>query len=137
VYQSDSFVCIQFDDFDLPDAGVRCDCGARAREWISPMNLDFDTLDDAAQISNAYDATVQVFINTPSDSGSFWHVTFGLATSFLPDLYPLVASLMFAGYEVSKLASGESAQRVAGSLMEWGFGMAAGTLAYRSGWVKR
>jgi hypothetical protein len=101
------------------------------------MNLDFDTLDDAAQISNAYDATVQVFINTPSDSGSFWHVTFGLATSFLPDLYPLVASLMFAGYEVSKLASGESAQRVAGSLMEWGFGMAAGTLAYRSGWVKR
>lgn len=42
-----------------------------------------------------------------------------------------------AGYEVSKLASGESAQRVAGSLVEWGIGMAAGTLAYRKGWVKR
>ena len=101
------------------------------------MNLDLDTLDDAAQMPNAYDATLQIFINTPTDTGSFWHVTFGLATSFFPDLYSLAASLCFAGYEVSKLASGESAQRVAGSLVEWGIGMAAGTLAYRKGWVKR
>jgi hypothetical protein len=101
------------------------------------MNLNLDTLDDAGQMPNAYDATVQVFINTPTDSGSFWHVTFGIASSFFPDLYPLVASLVFAGYEVSKLASGESAQRVAGSMMEFGFGMALGTFAYREGMVRR
>ena len=80
---------------------------------------------------------IQVFINTPTDSGSFWHVLFGIASSFMPDQYPLVTSIMFAGYEVSKLASGESAQRVAGSLMEFGFGVGMGIFAYREGMVKR
>ena len=55
----------------------------------------------------------------------------------MPDQYPLVTSIMFAGYEVSKLASGESAQRVAGSLMEFGFGVGMGIFAYREGMVKR
>ncbi len=101
------------------------------------MDINLDTLDDAAQMPNAYDATIQVFINTPTDSGSFWHVLFGIASSFMPDQYPLVTSIMFAGYEVSKLASGESAQRVAGSLMEFGFGVGMGIFAYREGMVKR
>lgn len=92
---------------------------------------------NAGQMPGSYDATVDVFINTPTDSGSFWHVAFGIATSFFPDWYPLVSSLIFSGYEVSKLASGESAQRVAGSLMEFGVGMALGSFAYREGWVKR
>src|ERR1700722_693613 len=117
-----------------------CTCGPRVGFQLQRpviMTIDFSPLDNAAGMASAYDATVDVFINTPTDSGSFFHVTFGLATSFLPDLYPLVMSLMFAGYEVSKLAAGESAERVAGSLMEWGFGMACGTMAYRKGWVKR
>jgi hypothetical protein len=99
--------------------------------------INLDALDDLGGMPGAYDATVQVFIATPTDEGSAWHMIFGFATSFFPDLYPLVAAIAFAGYEVSKLAAGESAQRVAGSLMEFGFGMMAGTLSYRRGWVSR
>lgn len=100
------------------------------------MVFDLDTLDDAAGMSTAYPAIVQAFINTTTDTGSFWHVVLGTLSAFMPGAYPLATALMFSGYEVSKLAAGESAERVAGSMMEWGFGLLAGTFAQRAGWVK-
>lgn len=83
------------------------------------MTVDLIALDNVAGIKNATDPTIQIF----TDAGSFWHILLGATVEPLADDFPLTLAMMFSGYEVSKLAGGESASRIAGTYIEFGLGM--------------
>lgn len=93
------------------------------------MAVNLSAFDEAVGIQQAYAPVVDVF----SDSGSFWHVAIGASVGMLPELFPGVAAVLFSGYEVSKLAAGESASRVAGAILEFGLGLLLAALYGRYG----
>lgn len=77
-----------------------------------------------------YPASIIVF----TDSGSAWHVIIGAVAGLAPSPWNLSAAAMFAGYEVSKLGSGESAERTGGKFVEFGIGLVlAGLLRWAGG----
>lgn len=77
-----------------------------------------------------YPARIVVF----SDSGSAWHVLIGAVAGFAPSPWNLSAAVMFTGYEVSKLGSGETPERTGGKFVEFGIGLVlAGLLRWAGG----
>jgi hypothetical protein len=90
--------------------------------------IDLSAFDQMAGLQRANVPILDVF----SDAGSFWHVLLGGLVGLIPGgLYEGAAGLAFSGYEVSKLAAGESAQRVAGSLVEFSIGLLLAALIRR------
>ena len=64
-------------------------------------------------------ATLTLF----TDQGSVWHVIFGAVAGAMPPPFNIGAAALFTGYELSKLGSGETAQRTGGKFVEFGLGL--------------
>ncbi len=78
-----------------------------------------------------YPACLSVF----TDAGSFWHVLFGMLAGAVPEPWNLGTAAMFAGYELSKGASGESVERTSGKFIEFGIGlMLTGLIQFAGGY---
>jgi len=82
------------------------------------ITVDLGIFDYAAGIQTPYDSTVDVF----TDIGSLFHVALGAGAAFVGGPVALGFTSAFAGYEAAKLTSGESPQRIAGVLIEFGIG---------------
>jgi len=84
------------------------------------------TIDE--QVPGWTPATIDVF----SDWGSVFHVLVGAATTYVPPEFRNGLLALFAGYEASKSANGESWERIAGVWVEVGIGI-LGALALKAG----
>ena len=91
--------------------------------------IDLSAFDQLAGIERAYTPTVDVL----TDAGSFWHVLLGIGAGVLPVGIGGASAVAFSGYELSKIAAGESAARVAGSLLEFATGLLLAALWGRYG----
>ena len=68
-----------------------------------------------------------------TDSGSAWHVAMGILAGIVPEPWNLATVAMFSGYEVSKLGTGESAERTGGKFIEFGIGLLLAALIRLAG----
>jgi len=89
--------------------------------------IDLGGFDQMIGVQNAYDSTVDVF----SDRGTFFHLAIGGLAGCLGNGWAVAVSSGFAGYELAKLNSGESALRIAGTLIEFGLGALLAALYVR------
>lgn len=64
-------------------------------------------------------ATLALF----TDQGSLWHVLMGAVAGALPSPWNMAGATVFTGYELSKLGSGETAERTGGKFVEFGIGL--------------
>jgi hypothetical protein len=71
------------------------------------------------QAGGPHPASVVLF----TDQGSLWHVLVGALAGAMPSPWNLGAAALFTGYEVSKLGSGETAERTGGKFVEFGLGL--------------
>jgi hypothetical protein len=59
-----------------------------------------------------------------NDRGSLWHTALGAVTGFMPGAWPVLATSLFAGYQLSKVEGGKPFPRIAGAMIEFAAGMA-------------
>jgi hypothetical protein len=91
--------------------------------------VDLRVFDQMIGVQNPYDSTVDVF----SDRGTWVHLLLGAFAAYLGDGWTVGIASTFGGYELAKLSSGESAERIAGSWIEFGLGALLVALLRRYG----
>ncbi len=91
--------------------------------------VDLGGFDQMIGVQNPYDSTVDVF----SDRGTWAHIAIGALAGYSGDGWAVALASAFGGYELSKLNAGESVERVAGTLIEFGIGALLTVLLRRYG----
>jgi hypothetical protein len=91
--------------------------------------VDLRVFDQMIGVQNPYDSTVDVF----SDRGTWGHLAAGALAGYFADGWAVAIASAFGGYELAKLNAGESVERIAGTLIEFGIGAVLAALVRRYG----